>query len=107
MPDSPSPFQAPAGVQAVRNRTGSWKDDARCVTVGPAVMLPDGKGPELAVQISDAKAVCAHCSVRPECLELALALEGNDVAAARGGVWGGLDPDERAALARQRKRVAA
>lgn len=87
--------------------TASWKDAARCITVGPAVMLPDGKGPRYTANVADAKTVCAHCQVRPECLELALALEGNDVAAARGGVWGGLDPDERARAARRRKWVNA
>lgn len=87
--------------------TISWTSDARCITVGPAVMLPDGTGVEATAQKADAKTVCAHCRVRPECLEVALALEGTDVAAARGGVWGGLDEEERAQLARQRKRVNA
>jgi WhiB family redox-sensing transcriptional regulator len=68
-------------------------------------MYPGGTGYEAAVQTAEAKAVCAHCSVRPECLELALRLEGDATAAYRGGVWGGLDARQRARMAR--KQVAA
>jgi len=87
--------------------TGSWAVDARCVTVGPAVMTADAVGVEATRQTEEAKAVCGQCTVRAECLELALALEGNDPAAARAGVWGGLDPEERARTARRRRRVTA
>ena len=79
--------------------TAEWTLDAHCITAGPAVMLPDGMGPKATKQKLQAKAVCAHCRVKPECLDLAMALEGNSPAAARAGVWGGLDEDERAALA--------
>jgi WhiB family redox-sensing transcriptional regulator len=47
-----------------------------------------------------AKAICARCPVRPECLEFALTIrEGH-------GVWGGLNEMERRALLRERAREA-
>ena len=47
-----------------------------------------------------AKAVCARCPVRPECLEYALAVrEGH-------GIWGGLNEMERRAILRERARQA-
>jgi WhiB family redox-sensing transcriptional regulator len=43
-----------------------------------------------------AKAVCASCPVRPECLEYALRIRETH------GVWGGLNEMERRALLRRR-----
>ncbi|HEY7400911.1 MAG TPA: WhiB family transcriptional regulator [Actinomycetota bacterium] len=43
-----------------------------------------------------AKAVCARCPVRPECLEYALRIREPH------GIWGGLNEMERRALVRQR-----
>jgi WhiB family redox-sensing transcriptional regulator len=84
-----------------------WTLDARCVTVGPAVMLPDGPGGEGAIQAAEAKAVCAHCRVRPACLDWALDLEGDSSELYRSGVYGGATAAERANMARSRKQVAA
>lgn len=47
---------------------------------------------------SDAKDICDTCPAKARCLEIALAREGNLVGSSRWGVWGGLTPDERAAL---------
>jgi WhiB family redox-sensing transcriptional regulator len=44
-----------------------------------------------------ARRVCADCPVRAECLEYALDR------AIRHGLWGGLSPEERAALNRRRR----
>lgn len=44
----------------------------------------------------EARARCASCPVRRECLDEALA-EGMD-----HGIWGGLDPEERRVEARRR-----
>ena len=43
-----------------------------------------------------AKALCARCAVREECLEYALRIRENH------GVWGGLNEMERRAVLRQR-----
>lgn len=45
-----------------------------------------------------ARKICAECDVRETCLEWALA----NVPHAETGLWGGLTPDERQKLKRQR-----
>ncbi|HEV3475014.1 MAG TPA: WhiB family transcriptional regulator [Actinomycetota bacterium] len=47
-----------------------------------------------------AKAICAHCKVRVECLEYALRNREPH------GIWGGLNEVERKALIRERERAA-
>jgi WhiB family redox-sensing transcriptional regulator len=69
-----------------------WVRQARCIGVDPELFFPVGStGPALA-QVEAAKAVCAMCPVRPECLQWALAT-GQDA-----GVWGGTSEEERRAL---------
>lgn len=66
----------------------NWRDAAACRTVDPEVFFPfpgDTRGQDAA------KAVCAVCPVRDECLAWALAT-GQDA-----GVWGGRTEDERRA----------
>jgi WhiB family redox-sensing transcriptional regulator len=48
----------------------------------------------------DAKAVCANCPVREQCLEWALATRQEE------GVWGGLTDNERRRLRRRRRDAA-
>jgi WhiB family redox-sensing transcriptional regulator len=67
---------------------GDWTDLANCVGVDAELMFPDRW-----TDPADAKAVCAGCEVREQCLAQALA-NGE-----RYGVWGGLTPDERRVLA--------
>lgn len=53
--------------------------------------------PELGESAAPAKAICAGCEVRQQCLAFALA---------RGiahGIWGGLSPKERRQVARSRR----
>lgn len=68
-----------------------WREAAACQYVDPDLFHPDTGQPT-----RPAKAVCAACPVRVQCLEYALE------AGERLGVWGGLGPDERAALTRDR-----
>ncbi|MCT9007145.1 WhiB family transcriptional regulator [Streptomyces rhizosphaerihabitans] len=76
----------------------NWRDSAACRTVDPDLFFPIGStGPAL-LQIQEAKAVCAGCPVRDECLRWALDT-GQSV-----GVWGGTSEAERRALARRRSR---
>jgi len=65
----------------------AWTLDALCAQVGPELWFPEQSGPNLA-----AKAVCARCDVRAECLAFALATNQ------AFGVWGGLSAVERRAL---------
>lgn len=80
-----------------------WVRQARCIGVDPELFFPVGStGPALAQQEA-AKAVCAMCPVRPDCLQWALAT-GQDA-----GVWGGTSEEERRAMRQvgQPERVPA
>ncbi|MET8174377.1 WhiB family transcriptional regulator [Streptomyces clavifer] len=76
----------------------NWRMHAACRNEDPDLFFPIGStGPAL-VQTEDAKAVCATCPVREQCLEWALE-NGQD-----SGVWGGLGENERRALKRRARR---
>lgn len=69
----------------------SWRDHAACRGVDPDLFFP-GRGEATA----PAKAVCATCPVRAECLNYAMA-NGE-----KFGIWGGLSERERRRLRSKR-----
>jgi WhiB family transcriptional regulator, redox-sensing transcriptional regulator len=76
-----------------------WWSLAACQSADPDLFFPiSGAGPAR-VQVERAKAVCAGCPVRSDCLRYALA------AGPLQGVWGGLTEEERRLL-RQREAKA-
>src|SRR6202042_1689620 len=79
-----------------------WQDDAACR--GKEVVLffgPDGeRQPEREIRERKAKAVCAACPVRAECLNYAVSRPE------KYGTWGGLNEDEPSAERRRRMRRA-
>jgi len=75
-----------------------WVHRARCKDEDPELFFPVGTTGPAATQIDTAKAICAQCAVRGECLEWAM------TTAQDAGVWGGLSEDERRALRRARRR---
>jgi WhiB family redox-sensing transcriptional regulator len=79
-----------------------WEADARCRTVGAEPFFPEGNGGTVRAAAEEAKAVCAWCLVRQQCLEYALRLEGGAEHGSRAGIWGGTTPRERHAIHRQR-----
>jgi WhiB family redox-sensing transcriptional regulator len=76
-----------------------WRHQAACVGEDPELFFPLGSGESSRDQIAQAKAVCDRCPVVGDCLAWALAT-GQGV-----GVWGGLDEDERRALAQRNART--
>lgn len=93
------------GVTSYRGATFSERmATAPCAQSDPDLSFPGGKG-KFELAYAQAKRDCARCplQLREECLELALKTEGNASATSRFGVFGGLDPDERHALSRERK----
>lgn len=76
----------------------AWRERAECLTTDPELHFPVGNTGPAAAQIIEAKAVCARCPVRAECLRWALATGQNH------GVWGGRTEDERRAIIRGRAR---
>ena len=75
-----------------------WRSLGACRQEDPELFFPVAQaGPGL-VQLNKARAICARCEVRAECLSFALET-GQD-----HGVWGGKSEDERRALRRARLR---
>lgn len=65
----------------------SWRDRAGCAGADPDLFFPVGPADEAAVRA--AKAICAWCPVRTDCLDYASAHS-------QKGIWGGTTEDERA-----------
>lgn len=65
-----------------------WIERGACVGSDPTLFFP-GTGAEGARQAKVAKAICAGCEVRRECLEYAIS-NGE-----RYGIFGGMTRDER------------
>jgi WhiB family transcriptional regulator, redox-sensing transcriptional regulator len=66
-----------------------WRSSAACRSADPDLFFPiSSSGPSTA-QVAEAKAICAGCPVRRECLEFALRRHQVH------GVWGGLSEQER------------
>jgi WhiB family redox-sensing transcriptional regulator len=78
-----------------------WRLAAACRSAEPDIFFPLSASGRSLDQIAQAKAVCAGCRVRAECL--AFALRTNQA----HGVWGGLTEEERLSLARDALRAAA
>lgn len=73
-----------------------WRYQAACAGVDTDLFFPVGVGPEARAQTAQAKAMCARCPVRADCLEFALDTDQ------QFGVWGGLAEEEREALKKHR-----
>lgn len=73
-----------------------WMVSAACRGMDPELWFPVTEVGPGARQVARAKAVCAGCPVRDECLAFALELKLAE------GVFGGLTPSERAACVRAR-----
>lgn len=75
---------------------GDWRSNAACRGTNPDAFFPVAEaGPAYERQVAAAKAVCAGCLVRAECLDEALARVPD-------GIAGGLTPAERRQLTRGR-----
>ena len=84
------------GLAAVLAERPEWRRHGLCVGVDPELFFPtrgDSSG--------EAKAICARCSVREQCLDYALSGSGE-----RFGVWGGTSERERRLMRRDRNRAA-
>jgi WhiB family redox-sensing transcriptional regulator len=77
-----------------------WRSLGACLTADPDLFFPISASGPSQRQEGRAKAVCAGCGVRDECLRFALRTNQAH------GVWGGLGEIERLRL-RRRLRAAA
>ncbi len=76
-----------------------WRARGACRSADPDLFFPISSIGASSRQENRAKAVCAGCPVRTDCLQYAL-----DSGQAHG-VWGGLGESERARLRRNRQRA--
>ncbi len=86
---------------ATKAGIGGWWDLAACQSADPELFFPvSAVGAGLA-DIEQAKAICARCVIRPQCLDFALDSRQSH------GIWGGASEDERRAIAARRRRLTA
>ncbi|HEX6448920.1 MAG TPA: WhiB family transcriptional regulator [Trebonia sp.] len=71
---------------------GDWRLLAACRSVNPDLFFPISSSGQSIAQVTKAKAICADCAVRRECLAFALRTHQAH------GVWGGLSEQERRPL---------
>jgi WhiB family redox-sensing transcriptional regulator len=77
-----------------------WKEDveqALCAQVDPELFYPTAIGPSYMPAARLAKAICAECPIKIQCLERAL--KTNE----EYGIWGGTTPRERQDILRRRR----
>ncbi len=80
----------------MHDMTDDWRDRAACRDADPELFFPVSAIGPGARQIAEAKAVCARCPVREQCLDYAVAN------ALDHGVFGGATDTERRELTRRR-----
>jgi hypothetical protein len=90
------------GSVPATKRAADWRDDAACRTEDPDLFHPAGTTGPYALQIKEAKAVCARCPVIGDCLNYAF------TAGIDSGIFGGLTEQERRSTRRasQRRKIS-
>ena len=68
---------------------GGWRQRAACLSADPDLFFPVSAEGRSLEQVAKAKAICARCRVRRDCLAFALATRQAH------GVWGGMSEQER------------
>jgi WhiB family transcriptional regulator, redox-sensing transcriptional regulator len=85
---------SPQLLQDARSDTArGWAARALCVGFDPEAFFPPRDAPA-----TEARAICAACPVRGQCLAYAVTADE------RFGIWGGLDPRQRHAVRRRLER---
>jgi WhiB family transcriptional regulator, redox-sensing transcriptional regulator len=84
-----APSQQRSGRSGVPTGGGDWWSVAACQRADPDLFFPVSAAGKSLEQVAEAKAICAGCLVRAECL--VFALQTNQL----HGVWGGMTEAER------------
>lgn len=66
-----------------------WKPMAACTSAEPDLFFPVSSAESNPSQVAEAKAICARCLVRRECLDFAIQTRQMH------GIWGGMTEEER------------
>lgn len=80
-----------------------WQQDGLCRDTDASVFFPPPHfehKPEREAREAKAKGICAHCPVRAECLDWALATREPH------GVWGGYSESERKQILHGKRRAS-
>jgi WhiB family transcriptional regulator, redox-sensing transcriptional regulator len=94
----PEDEESEVTMTALDNRAAGWSR-AACATADPDLFFPISTAGPAARQVARAKAICARCQIRQECLVYAL-----DAGSVQG-IWGGTTESERQSLRRRRARA--
>ncbi|MDF1596683.1 MAG: WhiB family transcriptional regulator [Acidimicrobiia bacterium] len=79
---------------------GSWRARASCRSHDPSLFF-GGESTSTTSSLQQARAICAGCPVKADCLDYALQT------GPRYGIWGGLTQDELQPLRRRRRLRSA
>lgn len=98
-----------------RDLPGDWIESAACRQHDPEAWFPMStpgrsnvqRAAELARKTDEAVAICLRCPVRRKCLTTALEHERTHGTESIHGIYGGLGPDQRAALIRKERADVA
>ncbi|MGH3185586.1 MAG: WhiB family transcriptional regulator [Streptosporangiaceae bacterium] len=88
-PNVPLPLPYLDRTTVARLIEGNWWMRAACQSSDPDLFFPVSSTGKSLEQVDEAKAVCARCLVRRQCL--VFALQTRQV----HGIWGGLTEEER------------
>jgi WhiB family redox-sensing transcriptional regulator len=80
--------------------SSNWRAAGACLRADPDLFFPISSAGRAIIQIAQAKAICARCPVRRQCLEFARAHEPVY------GIWGGTTLEERERVRRREQRAA-
>jgi WhiB family transcriptional regulator, redox-sensing transcriptional regulator len=97
LPNVPAPQPNSHRIKAAPASERNWRPLAACQSADPELFFPISSTGKSLEQAAEAKAVCARCLVRRQCL--AFALRTRQVY----GIWGGLTEDERTQQVHDRK----
>jgi len=79
---------------------GNWRAASACLRADTDIFFPISTAGLGTIQVAEAKAICARCPVRRQCLEFAQANEPVY------GIWGGTTHEERQRARRRERRAA-
>lgn len=75
--------------------SGNWRSAAACRSAEPDLFFPISASGKALEQVAEAKAICARCPVRSQCLAFSLRTRQPH------GIWGGMTEEERAFIRQQ------
>ena len=88
-------------MRQLAGQRGDWQSQGACLNADPDVFFPISVAGASATQIRTARAICAGCRVRSDCINYAV--EHAEIQ----GIWGGTTDDERKKLRRARARAGS